>query len=141
MRRCRPRGALDDHGRYRQLLWIEPLFLGDGRLFESAGSAGFSSRGNAPPRAHARLARKCPLVIASRAEGQVFADACAREVWRLARKPEVVEDFSHEDAVADQCDELAPLAAVRALEHIDGKNAKQHTSSASAQEIPAHFGK
>ncbi len=46
---------------------------------DSARAAGFGSRGNASPRAHAERARAdargCPLVLASRAEGQFFADA------------------------------------------------------------------
>ncbi len=80
--------------------------------------------GRGSQRARGRL-----LVFASRAKGQFFADAGARDDWRIAGQSVMIEDFSHDDAIADH---LVACSAARALEHVDGKDSLQQLGPCQA---------
>ena len=78
--------------------------------------------------------------FSSHVEGQISVDACAREDWRLARQSEMVEDFSHDDALADECDQFASCSAVGALEDVDGKNSLEQLGPCRGGRVGAALG-
>ena len=75
--------------------------------------------------AQRRLRESLASGCASQVEGEFLADACGRECWRLRVRSEMIKDLANDDSFADQRDQLAPSAAVGALENVQCKDAFQ----------------
>ena len=76
-------------------------------------------------------------MLCSCVERQFGARACACESWRLSRQSEMVEYLAYDNAVGDQCDQLAPCAAVLAAQNVDGENALQAVSPCRSSRVGA----